>query len=164
MKVIHNTQDELVVRSSIPFAVIWAVILFLVFAGAGILAIFDGNIFEGLGCLILAALPGYYVWRDARIDIARLNRPEETLEISRLSLMGYERVRHPLGDLSHAFVDQLQWGKERRSRVVLYLDQGMDEGQHPLMSNHMIATRANQASDTINTWLREQVDSANRPA
>ncbi|MEL6838566.1 MAG: hypothetical protein AAFP85_04700 [Pseudomonadota bacterium] len=163
MKIVRNTPEELALRSSIPVSTIWPIAGFLVFVAAGVLALFQGNAVEGISCIILSAVPGYFVWRDVRLDFARLNRSEDVLEIRRLSLRGHERVRHPLGDLSHAFVDQLQWGKERRSRVVLYLDRGMDEGQHPLISHHMIATRAHIAAATINAWLGD-VDTRERQA
>lgn len=163
MKIVRNTPDELVLRSSLPLSIIWPAAICFVLIAAGILSLLNGDIIVGGGSILMTVFPGYFVWRDARLDFARLNRSEDVLEIRRLTLTGHERVRHPLGDLSHAFVDKLHLNNERRSRVVLVLDRGMDAGQHPLISHHVVGLRADIAAATLNGWRDRHVDSKERP-
>ena len=131
--------------------------LVLIFVGAGGLALFGGDFLAGITCLLIAAFPGYVIWRDVHVDDVRLIRSEGLLIIRRFSFRGFDRVRHPLGDLGHAIVANRPLGTlglAREARVVLVLDRGMDAGQHPLTRNHYRGQGSNRAAQTINSWLQ----------
>ena len=164
MKIARNTPDMLVLRALPPSSAIGAVLLTPVLLGAGLLALVNGDVLGGVACLLIAAFPGYIVWRDAHVDDVRLIRAQETLLIRRLSLRGFDRVRHPLGDLSHAKTQDRLRGIRTEHRVVLVLDRGMDAGDHPLTVNHYFGQDSKKAADAVNSWLSHHVDSAAREA
>lgn len=159
-----NTPDMLVLRALPPGVAIRMVFLTLMFFLAGCHSLLSGDLFRGLGALLIAAFPGYMLWRDAHIDDVRLIRAQDTLLIRRLSLRGFDRVRHPLGELSHAEIHSIKRDTSTQHRVVLVLDRGMDAGDHPLTVNHYFGPSSQKAVDAVNAWLSHYVDSTAREA
>ncbi|MGJ8586826.1 MAG: hypothetical protein ACSHXW_01615 [Yoonia sp.] len=161
MKIVHNTPNQLVLRS-VPWIV--AITLGAVLLGViafGLNALFDGDLvdtFWGLFAipLFLAIFLAVFVRRDDLI----LDRNRNLLELRHSTFRGRTRVQHKLEHLQKA---ELQSSKSTNSgmtyRIALVLDGGMDAGTHPVTPVYVSGNGAKRGVEAINTWLAQDVDS-----
>ncbi|MEL6683670.1 MAG: hypothetical protein AAFN63_14300 [Pseudomonadota bacterium] len=165
MRIVRNTPEQLILRALPPIEGVWIILLFIILSGSLILALITGPYDIAIPALALITLfVGYHLSRLINIDIISLDRRDDTLEIRRYSLLGRDRVRHPLGDLGHATIDLRDAPLLKRQKLALVLDKGMDAGKHIITRNHYLGQGARTAADTINDWLTQDVDSDTRPA
>ncbi|MEO1637896.1 MAG: hypothetical protein AAFU41_01450 [Pseudomonadota bacterium] len=160
MKVLRNTPEHLVLRALPPVEGIWLTLLLVVMIGSFVLALFQGPYDVAIPALaLIIAFLGYHFVRLVNIDLIAFDREANTLEISKYSLLGRERVQHPLSDLGHATVDTRHALFPKRQRLALVLDEGMDAGKHIITRNHYVGQGAAAAAAVVNDWLSQPIDS-----
>ena len=165
MKVTRNTPDQLIV-ADVPWLIGLMLILFImVFVGAGLALVLDGELFGllfvlgggGIGLVAFAAFV-------RRVQVI-LDRPTDSITIRSRTLFGYSQVQHQLSNLSRAVLESTMSSKGNTlHRPTLVLTKGMSAGNHPIVAAYSNTGGAGRVVTAINNWLdaapvRGQLDS-----
>ena len=160
MRIIRNTTDQLILRS-VPWLIAVMLSIFLLGTIAfGLQAFFEGDRAGALwgGFLIPAFLAVFFV-AFVRRDEAILDRSRDLLELRHATLLRRHKVRHQLQHLDRAIVQTSSGKNGTTHRVALILNGGMDAGTHPVTPIYVSGRGAQKATDAINAWLVQDVDS-----
>ena len=154
MKVTRNTPDQLIIESK-PWLIGVMILLFiLIFVGAGLAMIAQGDwiglLFAGFG----GGLGILGFWAFVRREQVIFHRPQGFLELRRKTIFSMTRVRHDLGEVSRAIVEESRSTKGAiLQRVTLEFDRGQSTGRHPLTEAYSNIGNPSAIADTINAWL-----------
>lgn len=154
MKVTTQTADLLVI-DDIPWLIGLSLIaMILTFVGAGIAMLASGN-WVGLVFAIAApAFIGLALVIFARRTQLVINGREGWLEIRERSFVGFNKVRHSLGEVERAVVEQSEGSDSSDSfRVTLIIPEGQSAGRHPVTDVYTSGDGAERAARAINHWL-----------
>lgn len=161
MKIVHNTPDQLVLKS-VPW--VFAILFSTVLLGAvafGLNSLFAGKFMPAFWGLIgIPLFISIFIVVFARRDDLILDRRHNLLELRHSTLRGRKRVQHKLEHLQKA---ELQSTYSRNNgtmyRLALVLNGGMDAGTHPVTPVYTGGKGPKRAVDAINAWLAQDVDS-----
>lgn len=155
MKISRNTPEQLIIEDSPWLWGLFFVGFTVIFVGAGIALVANGEIMGllfavlggGLGILAF----GVFV---RRVQVI-LDRSNGLLVIRRRSVKGYSEVVHQLAELECAILEETAGSKGGRLyRPTLVLAGGMSAGRHPIVDSYTNTGGPRRLADAVNTWLR----------
>lgn len=153
MKIKTDTSEMLILDET-PWLIGAMLIVFvLIFVGVGLGLILDG-IWQGLIFLLggggMGAVAFFLFVR--RVQVV-FYRPEGWVEIRRANVLRHSRVRHTIGEISRAIVEQSAGKNGPLYRVVLEIDHGQSAGRHPLSLAYSSVGDHHAVADAVNDWL-----------
>ena len=155
MKIRRNSPDLLIVEDR-PWLIGILIILFiLVFVGAGLFLVIDG---EWLGlpfALIGGGLGLGAFWAFVRRVQVVFHRPEGWIEIRRANVFRRLKNRYDLDGVERAVVQTSRSDNSDVYRVALIIEAGGVTGTKPLTLAYSNIGDHRGIADTINAWLAE---------
>lgn len=165
MKVVRNTPEQLIL-SSVPWFI--ALVLsgcVLLSVGFGLEALFRDDYAEAFwGMIGIPAFLSIFLVTFARRDDVILDNTRSTVEMRHATFLGRKTVKHALMHLERAIVQTSHSDGSDTHRVALVLSGGMDLGTHPVTEVYASGSAAARAAETINNWLRQNVDTRRQQA
>ncbi|RME18603.1 MAG: hypothetical protein D6801_01080 [Alphaproteobacteria bacterium] len=154
MKITADTPDLLMVEDRPIFIGVLLAFSILATTAIGLARLSAGDLlglaFLGIGSGI--GLAAFYAFV-RRVQVV-FNRPEGYVEIRRRTLFGGSRVRHRLGEISRAVLQETRSQKGGRMwRVALVIDAGQSAGTHPITLAYSNGDGHRRAAEAINRWL-----------
>jgi len=166
MKIVRNTPEQLILRSTPWVMAALLSVFLLVMIAVGLNALSQGDINGAFwGLFILPLIMAVFLVLFVRRDDLVLDRGQNLLELRHSTFRGRTRVRHKLEHLDRAVLQSSRSTKGGTTyRIALVLEGGMDKGIHPVTPIYASGSGAERAVDAINKWLARDVDSAPRQA
>lgn len=161
MKVVRNTEDQLVL-SAVPW--IMGLILcglFILIINFGLTSFFEGNSTDAFWGLVgIPAFLAIFIVVFIRRDDLMLDRRRNLVELRHSTFRGRTRVQHELEHLERAIVQTSRNSKGSEThRIAIILSGGMDAGTHPITPIYAGGRAAKRGAAAINAWLAMDVDS-----
>lgn len=156
MKITTNTCDLLIIDDR-PVQI--AFITILVFIGVlaqGLHMALAGEK-TGLLLILLSLAFGIFVLPEKmqRQQVV-FHRPEGWIELRKRSLRGMTKVRHQLGEIDRASVEDRPASRSGREyRVVLVIEEGQSVGRHPVTNFYSDKASNHRCVEAINRWLQD---------
>lgn len=154
MKITRNTPDQLIIESK-PWLIGVMILLFiLIFVAVGLAMIANGE-WMGLFFVVLGGGLGVLAfWAFVRRMQVIFHLPKRYVELRRKPIFSMTRVRHDLGEVSRAIIEESRSSKGAiLQRVTLEFDSGQSRGRHPLTEAYSNIGNPSAIADTINAWL-----------
>lgn len=160
MKVVRNTQDQLILRSVPWIITITLCAAFLGVIAFGLSALFAGNMSEAFwGLLAIPAFLSIFIVAFVRRDEVMFDRSRDLIEMRHSTFFGRKSVKHRLSNLGRAKLESSRSENGMTYRIAIELVDGMDKGMHPLTPVYVSGNGAKRGVAAINDWLARDVDS-----
>ncbi len=161
MKITRDTPDQLILENK-PWVIgALMIFMFVVFTGAGLMAIASGEIlFGALFALLGGGVSAGCFAAFVRRTMVIFDRPGGTINLRRKGVFGMTDVTHELRHLDRAVVQtshstDSDGHSSTTHRCAIILNGGMSAGTHPLTLVYSSGSGADRAADAINRWLRQ---------
>jgi hypothetical protein len=152
MKVIHRTDDLLMIEDRPWFIGIMMIVMALVFAFGGMALLASGEIFGGVMMLLIGVgvplLIGALMVQRVRLSF---DRRAGTVTRTRRSVLGLTQTVHPLGRLDRARVGVSTDSDGTTYRMELDLRDPPE--MVPFTTYHTSGKRPEQMTQAVNDWL-----------
>lgn len=155
MKVITNTPDLLVVEDRPVLIALLLIGFILVFLAVGLGLLLAGE-WLGLVFALGGGGAGFLAfWGFVRRVQVVFHRPGAYVEFRRRNIFRGARVRHALGEINRAEVEENRSSDGATYRVVLVVPEGQSAGRHPVTLAYSSGRSHARAAEAINTWLEQ---------
>lgn len=154
MKVTTDTPDLLIVDDR-PLLIGIALGLFiLLFVGVGLAITLSGEPVGLIFAFIGGGLGFGAFWAFVRRVQVVFHLPDHYVEFRRRNLFGGTNVRHDLGEIDRAEIEQTRSSEGGTLyRVVLVIEQGQSTGRHPVTLAFSNGSSHHRIAEAINRWL-----------
>jgi hypothetical protein len=154
MKVTTDTPDLLIIEDRPIILGIALGAFILVFVGIGLGLALNGEPWGLLFALIGGGLGLGAFWAFVRRVQVVFHRPESYVEFRRRNIFGASRVRHALGEIERAEIEESSSSDNGTTwRVALVIEQGQSVGRHPITLAYSNGSGHHRTADAINRWL-----------
>jgi len=159
MKITYSDNNRLIVEERPWLFAIFLAVFILAFAGAGVAALFQGEVMVALLCAGGVAFIWLFVFIFVRRVQVIFDREEGLIDIRRKTLRRQIRRTLPLAVLKWAQVAESRSSDSTTYRVELVLAPGHNDGPLPLTNYYSSGERSKrEVANAINTLIDGAVD------
>lgn len=163
MKVTRNTPDQLIISDQPWMMGLSMTATTLLFVGAGLFMLFDGDASGWLFALGGGAMGALGFALLVRRTQVIFDRPGDLVTLRQRSVFGYSERTRPLSSVERAVVENSQASDSNNHRPALVMKPGSEERRLPLVTVYTNASGPKLMVDAINGWLASLDSSTSRP-